>query len=262
MSSMNEAVRFILGNTSSDEYGVGLASSFGSTSRNINAESRSLITTKNAFNNIFNFHGVKYDSPLQFDIIIYNLDGTYIDCNQERSLKKWLLKNKREWFQVDQDDMSDCQFYCIGVSAELLDVGSYSGGMKITFEADSPWAWSGLRKKPYTTVNNTLSFTLNSIVDFDEYIIYPTLIFTCLGVTNISIKNNTTNEIVVINNCSLNEVITLSCSSDKIKSSTGRNLIADWNKVSLGITENTNSFTLAGNFKVEFQYRLPIRIGG
>jgi hypothetical protein len=77
--------------------------------------------------------------------------------------------------------MSDTQFYCIGVSAELLDVGSCSGGMKITFEADAPWAWSGLRKKTYTTVNNTLSFNINSIVDFDDYILYPTLIFTCLS---------------------------------------------------------------------------------
>jgi hypothetical protein len=81
-------------------------------------------------------------------------------------------------------------------------------------------------------------------------------------VLNISIKNNTTNETVTINNCSLNEVVTLSCFSDKIISSTGRNLMSDWNKFTLGIAENINSFTLTGNFKVDFQYRLPIRIGG
>jgi len=260
MSSMNKGIRFIYGDTVSDEMGVSLASSIGSTSKGTNVESRSLITTKNASNNIFNFHGVKYDNPLQFDIIIYNIDGSWIDCNQERTLKKWLLKNKRQWFQLDQEDLSDIQFFVIAVSAELIDVGTFSGGMKIVFEADAPWAWSRLKKKSYTTVGNTLSFNLNSIVDFDEYIIYPTLVVSSLGKTNISIKNNTSNEEVIITSCILNEKIIIECSSDKM-SSTNTNIITRWNKQNLGIIEGINNFTLTGNFKVEFQYRNPIRVG-
>jgi phage-related protein len=136
-----------------------------------------------------------------------------------------------------------------------------TAGLVFDVICDCGHAWSGLRKKYYTTSNNTLDFTFNSLVDFDNYIIYPTLIITSLGNGNISIKNNTTNELISFTGCSTNEIIILECSTDKCKTSFGNSIVSRWNKQTVGIVENINQFTLTGSFKVEFQYRLPIRVG-
>lgn len=259
--TINSGIRFIYDNIISDTFDVVLATSIGSVTRFQNIETRNIIITKNTFKNMFDFHYVDYSEPLKFDIIIYNQDGTWIDAYKERQLKKWLLKSKPSWFQVDQDDLNDIMYWAIGISAEMIDIGAYSGGMKITFQCLEPWAWSDLKKKKYTSVSS-LNFNLNNVVDFDDYIIYPQIKISVNSGTTISIKNNTTNEILSISGCTVGEVINIDCGKDKLKSSTSRILLSSWNKQTLSIIEGINSFTLTGNFSVEVMYRLPIRVGG
>ena len=261
--TINEGVKFIFDGQYSDQYGVEIASALGSTSRSSSAENRNIITTKNSFSNLFNFHGVTYDSPLQFDIIIYNTDGTWIDAYKERHLKKWLLKNKRCWLQIEQDDLSDIEYYVVANSIEVIDVGTYSGGMKISFSCDSPWAWSGLKKKTYTTIDGTLTFNFNSVVDFDEYILYPQLTIVSNAIQTIKIKNNTTSETIEISDCTVGEIIYLDCNSDKIKNSNNAVMLDRWiGKQTIGFIEGLNSISLTGDFSMTVQYRLPIRVGG
>ncbi|MDF2700780.1 MAG: hypothetical protein K0Q49_2343 [Haloplasmataceae bacterium] len=262
MSSINESIDFIFAGESSKIYGVSLASAFGSTTRSSNVEIRNIVTTTNGLSNIFNFHYVKYDSPMSFDIIIYNLDGSWIDANKERILKKWLLKSKRNWFQVDQSDLADAHYYVIGVSAELINVGIYSGGMKISFICDSPWAWSSLQTKQFFTVSGTLNKNLYINLDFDEYIISPTLAITALSDGNISVTNSTTGETVSFTGCISGEIIIIECSTDKVNTSLGTVILDRWNKNTLSMKEGINSFNLVGNFSMLMKYRLPIRVGG
>ena len=259
--TINDAIEFLYANESSSSYGVGMASSFGSTSRSGNSENRNIITSKNSFNNKFDLHGVTYDDALSLDIIIYNLDGTYIDSAKERSLKKWLLKNNYNWLQFDQPDLDNLQYHCIANSCEMLDVGSYSGGMKISFVCSEPWAFSELKKKTYTTVSGALNFSLNSVIDFDEYIIYPQIEINCLTSGTCSVKNNTTNETMTFTGCSIGETIMIDCASDKLKTSLGTVIIDRWNKNGVSLIEGNNSFTLTGGFKLIMQYRDPIRVG-
>lgn len=258
--TINDGSSLIFANQSSDEYGVGIASGFGSTSRTGNSENRNVITTQNIFNNQFNIHGVKYDSPLPFDLILYNLDETYINADKERTLKKWLFKNNYNWLQIDQPDLSNISYFCIATKIELLDFGTYTGALLVQFQADSPWAWSNLIKKTYTTVNSTLNVNLNMDFDFDEYLLYPTLQITSLADGNISITNSTTNESISITGCITNESIILECSNDKISSS-GSNIISRWNKNTISMKEGLNQLVLTGNFKLVMSYRLPIRVG-
>ena len=261
MANINE-MRFLFGNKTSDEFDVFLASSLGSISRSNSAEVRSIVTTKNIFDNTFHFHRVNYDEPLRFDIIIANIDGTYIDNFKARELKKWLLTNKRQWFQVDQDDMSDIQFYCIATSAELIDIGSYTGGMLIEFLCSDPWAWTGIKKKTYQTSSGTLTFNFYNTTDFDEYILSPIFKITPTSNGSISVKNNTTNVTLTINNCVTTEVITIDNKTDKIVSTNGRVLLDSWNKRTIDFIDGVNSVTLTGNFKLDIEYRLPVRVGG
>lgn len=260
--TINDGIRFIYANQSSDEFGVQLCTSFDSTTRSSGEESRTLVTTKSPYSDIFNFHYASYTEPLVFDLIIYNTDNTWIDANKERTLKKWLLKDDRYWLQIDQDDLADIMYFATVSKAEMLNVGAYCGSMMVTFECDSYHAWSGLRKKTYTTVNGTLSFNFNSNVDFDNYILSPVLIITPTLDGNISIINETTGETLTINNCVTTEVLTIDCATDKPKSSTNQLVIDRWNKNTISFKEGLNKMVLTGNFILELRYRLPIRVCG
>jgi len=134
--------------------------------------------------------------------------------------------------------------------------------MLITFLADSSHAWSDLKKKTYTTSNGGLTFSLNEVFDYDDYIVYPTLIITPTINGNITISNTTTNETITLSNCITTEVITLDCKTDKIKSSNSRVMLDNWNKQTISIKEGKNNFVITGNFKMETRYRRPIRVCG
>lgn len=260
MSSITNGVRFMFGGETSDEHEVILCNTFNSTTRSPNIENRTLVTSKN-LSGAFNFHGIRYDEPLVFDFIIAKEDATYIDIEKERELKKWLLKNKRQWLQIDQDGLDDIVYYCIITKAEILNVGAYSGGMLLTAECDSYYAYSNLVCKSYM-VSGALNFDINLDLDFDELSLYPLFIITPSANGDITIANNSTNQTVKIKNCVPAETIILENSSDKIKSSANRLIIDSWNKETISLKDKLNTFTLTGNFKLELQYRLPIRVRG
>lgn len=262
MSSINDGINFIYANRCSDEYEVQLYTSIDSTTRSSSGERRTLVTSKNAYKNTTDLHGVKYDEPLVFDLIIGNSDGTFIDAYKERELKKWLLKNNRNWLQIDQDDIASISYHCIATEAQLIDVGAYTGALLVTFQCDSPNAYSSLYKKSYTTSSGTLTFNLNNNTDYDDYILCPKVIIKPSSNGNISIKNNTTNKTITINNCVTTETITLDSKNDIIESSNSRILIDKWNKNFLELISGINNITLTGNFLLQLEYRLPIRIGG
>lgn len=264
MSSINSGINCIFANESTEEHSVIMCSGFGSTSRTGNNESRTLVTSKNIQGELFNFHGVKYDSPLTFDIILvnvdYNYNGIYIDAYKERELKKWLLKDDRYWFSVEQDDLANIEYYCTCSKCEILDCGSYSGALLCTFECDTYHAWSNLISKTYTTSNNTYNTKLNMDIDFDKYCVYPSLQIKSLGSGDISIANSTTSEIISITGCVTNEQIVLECVNDVV-SSTSSNIIGRWNKNTISLVEGLNNLVLTGNFSLTISYRLPIRVG-
>lgn len=261
MATIN-GVRFIFADKVSDEFGVFMVTSLGSTNSTSADESRTLITSKTHYRDTFNLHYVNDDKPLEFERIIVKSDGTYINAFEERALKKWLLKNRREWFQVHQDDMFDVYYYVVITKAEKIDVGAYNGGMKLYFEADSSHAWGNLNKLNYICTNTCdKSIALN--LDYDDYVLYPQLVIKSLSPTpqTISIENNTTGETLSIGECSLNEEILIDCKEDQIESSTNRVLIDKWNRHMVSMIDGINNFVLNGNFELEIRYRLPIRVG-
>lgn len=261
MASLNNVIRLCFANRWSDEFGLFVVSSLGSDSFASGDEKRSLVVTKSIYKETFDLHYVNDDTPLEFAFILVKSDGNYIDNNEERQIKKWLLKNKREWLYVEQDDMLSTYYYGIITQVEKININSYTGGYKIYFTCDSSHAWSGLNKKDYTC-DTTLSKNIKFDFDYDDYLLYPQLTIKAIDNGNISIENATTNTEVNINNCVANEIIYLDCRNDKIKSSTNRVLIDDWNKNTISFKEGNNNLILTGNFNLSIEYRLPIRIGG
>lgn len=262
MATINSGSRFTFANQLSDEFGVFMVTSLGSDSSTGADETRSIVTSKTHYKDTFNLHYLTEDNPLEFERVIIKMDESFINAHEERVLKKWLLKNKREWFQVVQDDLFDIFYYGVITKVEKIDVGGYTGGLKFYFVADSSHAWSSLNKHDYkSTTELNESITLE--FDYDEYVLYPQIIIKSLSSTpqTIVIKNNTTNETISIKECTLNEEILVDCKEDRIKSSNNRVLIDSWNRHMISMVEGKNDITLNGNFELEIRYRLPIRVG-
>lgn len=262
MSSINNGVDFIYGRISSQEIGLKIASSFGSTSRSGNVETRDVIISNTPSGKIFGFHGVKYTSPNSFDLIMYKEDGTFIDEYQERQLKKILMSSNPQWLNIDQDTLSNISYFCIGTKLQLLDVGMYTGGILVSFQMDSIGAWTNLNTKTYTTSNGVLSYKINMITDYDDEIIKPIITITTTTAGDISIKNVTKNETTLITGCASGEVIILDGSSGKISTSANGVLLDRWNKRYLKLQDGGNDILLTGNFIMKLQYRQMVRVGG
>lgn len=260
MASINDGVDIIYGNHNNAEFGVKLATAFSSTTRSGNVETREIITSYNPSNKTFGFHGIKYNSPNTFDLILYNEDGTFIDVDQERQLKKWLMTSKYNWLDVNQDSLNAISYYCIATQCTILDVGAYSGAMLVSFQTDSNSAWSNMNTKQYS-VSGTQSFKLYMDTDYDDELILPTVTIIPTSNGNISIKNVTRNEEIIINNCVLGEVIILDSFSGKISTTSNDLLIDRWNKRYLKLQDEYNNILLTGDFNLTIQYRQQIRVG-
>lgn len=261
--TINDGYKFIYANNSSDEFNVMLCQIGSNTGNSTNDEKTKIITSKSPFKDTWDLHYVENTEELQFKIIICDKDGKYIDSFKQRELKRWLCKNdKRYWLQIDQVDLADVYYYCIISNPNPINASKYTIGLEFDVICDSSHAWSNLYKKTYETIGNTLNFEFNNIADFDDYILYPTAIITSYGNGNISIKNNTTGDSVIINNCKTNEVIIIDSKNDNIESNLNRMLLDDWNKNVVELIAGVNDITLTGNFTMKLEYRLPIRVGG
>lgn len=253
--------RFIYAGRDSEEFGM-LKCTFGAQSFETNDEESNIRLSKNPFKETWDFHGIEYTAPLQFKMTIAKSSGDFINSDEQRELKKWLCKGSFNWLQVEQNDMNNIVYYCIINNPRPVDVGNLTGGLEFQVTCDTFHAWSGSYKKKYTTVNGTLTFNFNNVTDYDNYILYPTLSIKPTINGNITIKNNSAYKTITINNCVTTEIITMDSKNDIIESSSGRILLDDWNKNFLELKPNNNNITLTGNFVLDMEYRLPIRVGG
>jgi hypothetical protein len=251
---------FIYSGESSQEYGVKLGF-INSMDRGSNEEPVNIIFTKNLFKEEQNFHGAYPSEPLSFKITVFNEDGSMIDADKQEDIKCWLCRNEFGWLSIDQDDLMNKFFYCIINTINGEDVGMQNAGFTFQVTNISPWAYSEIKTKTYTSTT-TLTDKFYNSAKFYKYILYPQLTLTANSSGNISIKNNTTNKTMIINNCLSSEKIYIDCKNDKIDSSTNRILLDDFNKTFIGFVKGSNSITLTGNFTMLMQYRIPVRIGG
>lgn len=252
--------KFIYADVSSDVYDVYMCQIGSNVDTDSNDEASNLITSTTPYIDNWHLHGKNKSEPLKFNITIAQKDGNYIDSYKERELKKWLCKNKYNWLQVMQDDLYDIQYNCILVNPQKVNVARMSAGLRFNVICNSDKAWTGLRNKLYTSINS-FNFDFNLSTDYDDYILYPTLIIKPTLNGDISIKNNVTNKVLTIKDCVSTETIIID-NNYNIITSDKRILLDKWNKQYFNLIEGINNITLIGNFTMEMQYRLPVRVGG
>lgn len=253
--------RMLYADGCTDEFGLILCN-IGSIDETSNDEETEIITAKTALKEVFDLLYVEDTAPLKFRITLAKENGTYIDADEERAIKKWLCKKKRYPLQIDQDDLYDTYYNSVINNPRKVNVARYNCGISFDVTCDCGHAWSGKKIKSYTTVGGTLTFNFNNITDYDEYILQPFLTISPTVNGTISIKNNTTNVTTTITNCVTTEILKLDCARDYGESSTGVIILDRWNKNVLEFASGLNSITLTGNFKMDMEYKLPVRVGG
>lgn len=251
---------FIYGGRSLNELGV-FKCNIGGLNTETNDEEVNIITSTTPFKDTWDFHGMEKSTPLQFKITIAKSNGEFINAYEQRELKKWLCKNKRDWLFIDQNDLADIWYNCVMINPRPVNVGIQTAGLEFTCICDTNHAWSKLYLKKYKC-SGELILNLNMSIDYDEYILYPVLTINPKENGDIFIKNNTINKYVSIKNCKTSEVIIMDGGKDIIQSSINRILLDDWNKNFLELINGVNNIQLSGNFDFTLEYRLPIRVGG
>jgi phage-related protein len=254
---------FIFNNTSNKEHGVILCK-FDNSTPSSNDEEVGINTSKTYGSDIFHLINIDYSNPLKFQLTICKDNGTYFNSIEQRAIKKWLCRTDGyHWLQIDQNDLSEIRYKCIITFGEMVDIGGKNGGMRFNVQCNSPFPFSRETKKTYTCASGTLSFNFYCNSDFadGDKLLYPSIKITSNTTGTIQIKNNSTNETLIITNCTSGEVITIS--DDEIPTtSTNRAIIDNWNYNTIYFIDGTNSITITGNCTVEFTYSYSRRVGG
>jgi phage-related protein len=258
--TINKTTNLTYGNITSEELGL-MICDWESINTDSNDEESELITSTTPFIQNWHLHDVQKSAPLTYSVTFCMADGTYIDSDKEREIKKSFLKKKRDWLNFDQDDLYDVFYYCTFLNAKKNNVARMTGGITFNVICDSGHAWSSPKIKSYSC-SGTSSFLFISNTDFNDYELYPLITITPTVNGNISINNTTTGNVVTINNCVTSEVITIDGKGNKIKSSNQRVLLDDWNKKYFSFVDGANNISITGNFNMKLEYRLPKRVGG
>lgn len=226
-----------------------------------NDESSELLLSTTPYRRTWSLHAVQKSEPLKFRITLCKSNGEYLDAYEESEIKEWLIKDNFNWFSVDQTDLANTNYFCILSNPQKVNVARRSGGISFDVTCNSQGAWSNLMTKNYVSTT-TYTFNFYNHVSYDKFELLPTLTITSNANQNISIKNNTINKTVTINNCLSGETIIIDSENDLIDTTATRNIIDAWNVETLSLVKGNNSVTLTGNFLLKLEYRLPVRIGG
>jgi hypothetical protein len=211
----------------------------------------------------FYITGQEYSNPLSFKFQIINKDGSNIDENKERSIKKILCK-RGEYCKLEIDDERyNNVWFLANISNPQLLIVSDVVGMEFTVTCDAPFGYSNLSRKNYKITTNSQQLKLNINNDEDSCI-YPDLVITVLEDCNLSISNSTEplHRVFTINNVKANEVITVKGSVPDIRTSlVSHNIWKDFNKRWLRFSDGLNTLTVSNKCNITLSYTEPRKVG-
>lgn len=205
----------------------------------------------------------EYSKPLSFNFQIVNKDGSDIDENKERSIKKWLCK-RGEYHKLEIDNIRfNNVWFLANISNSQLLVVSDVVGMEFTVTCDAPYGYASSLPKNYniTTSNQQINLYIDND---DDSLIYPDLSITILENCNFTITNSTEplHRIFSINNAKVNEVITIKgCIPDIETSLASHNIWKDFNKRWLRFKDGLNTLTVSNKCNITLSYNEARKVG-
>lgn len=181
-----------------------------------------------------------------------------------RRLTRWLNRKKFLKFQVfDPDRELDTCYYMASFNLEKIKIHETVYGLHLIMETDKPFGYGETQYFKWTIsdVSNPLKF-----YDTQDEIgyVYPEIKITCTNSGNIEIFNSLFQSRMVINNCTVGEVITINGDFQTITSSNlSHNLSNDFNfeflKIGNKFDNRENVLTVSLPCVLELQYEPIIK---
>ena len=217
---------------------------------------------------LYSLTSTQYDECITatFDICknpdIYDQEEMEITNDEYRDVMRWL--NRREFLKfhaIDEEynnfDRDTC-FYNASFNVEKIKINEKLYGMRLTMETDKPFGYAQECTTSWTISDVTKAKTLYDTSDEIGYT-YPSMTITCNEAGNLTISNDLTNSIMVINNVSVGEVITIDGSTHIIETSlSGHKIYDDFNfeffKIGNTIENRNNNITVSLPCKLEISY--------
>lgn len=244
-------------------------------------------TTKAAQSLNYKFHGSRHDTPLSFQFqIIKSVDcmtSKYFLPHEEVFYESWLCRHDGYRYLRFLEHGYENIYYNAQMNISWIRVSGRTIGATINVTCDSPYGYSPVQSYEYTN-NSVKSFNIYSDSD-DLGAIIPELIeIEILSSGNLSVSNSMEDlysmtpdeQVMIINNCIKNEVITIDTGQNIIKTNNNsHNITNDFNWIYprlinldsiypySNLHENNtlgdnrqNTFTISGcNCNINFAYR-------
>ena len=141
-------------------------------------------------------------------------------------------------------------------------IGGDTVGIILDMECDSQFAWSKEYKTIYDVKANEIISFYNISDELYDYLKPVVIIKSKDPITNLEIKNiSDNNRVTSIKNISANEVITMDSNKEKLKASTDRLILNDFNMNFIRLVGGINKLQVNSNINLEFCYKLPRKVG-
>lgn len=156
--------------------------------------------------------GYKYDgvftTNFQVVKICCNTGNNIVSEEELAKIMRWLNRKIYAKLKIIYNDGSYSNVYYNGIfNVELIKFGDDVVGLNLAFESDSPFAY--MEEISYTDeLSSVKKLTIHDISDETGYI-YANTKIECLESGNYFIDNDFDYNRIVINNCSVGEIITL-----------------------------------------------------
>lgn len=224
-------------------------------------------TIKSALSDISHRVAYNYESNYTSTLLImkssceFDEDDLNMSNDDIAELTRWLARKQYKWFRYIDDEDNDEIWYQVQFAIGKELVGDQVIGLQLTINCNAPYGFT--KEYSYSTDESTL--TINPDTDEEGYI-YPTMIITCDGGT-VTITNEHTGEVTEIENCSANEIITISGADiQQISSSdTDHDLSKDFNyrfpRVAVEYGNKQNVFSFEGIADIKASYRGIRKVG-
>lgn len=212
----------------------------------------------------YSLTGTQYDECIQATFHICKNPDIYDDLSitddEYRDLKRWLNRDEFLPFQILDEDYLDREtcYYEASFNIDKVKINEVLYGLELVMETNKPFGYGREQSIVLEITDASKTYTVNDMSDEIGYL-YPSMIITCNADGNLSVKNETENCLMVINNCSAGEVITVYGDIQHITSSLNSHHIYDdfnYEFLRIGNTFNNrqNKITVSLPCKIELNY--------
>jgi len=189
-------------------------------------------------------------TPLMFNLSFAFLEPWNEELIQEVARTFHVDYYKPMWF----DDDDDIIYYCMNTdSSQLIHNGLQEGYVNLQFKCNDICAYSRYKEVTHTDLTSELKFSNRG-----DLVVYPEFVFTKAGDGDITITNNTNNQILTMTNLLDAEEIYIDNENEVIESNTQLYRYNNHNNVFMYMNVGINKFEITGNlsnFKIRWRFK-------